>query len=548
VFGGFKWKLDYVYDKSSETVTNPNNISTAKLAAALDAVRDPATGNIVCAVSLTAYASRYPGCQPLNLFGPTAASLSSIHYIIDPTSYTLTNVSHDVTLSIAGSPFSLPAGPLDVALTGAYRSLRLHQTVINGDATRFADCTGLDDANCGPESLQYVSETLGPARASENVKEISAELLIPVVRNLPAFQSFDLNVAGRMTDYSTNGSVRTWKLGATWQVFDDLRLRGTVSRDVRAPTLINLFGPRFETDGEVTDIHTGLTTLSPLASAPNPNLVPEVARTLTYGFIYQPSFIPRLSLAVDYYRINMTNAIVNITGTDLILQRQCELSNGSSPYCSLLQRRYSFDDHSPANFVTRILSGPENAYRQWTHGIDVEANYHFDAASVVSSVPGQISARALISYQPLLRMQIAPSIPYTEYAGIAVAGTAGTTSSGNAGNGFSKVRANLSLSYAFNDFNAELVERIQSGMHVTDPRLYYDSRPDIATYYYTDFSLSKDFGVRGHTVTPFITAQNLFNKRPPIIGASSLESGVIPIPVGYDVIGRYVTIGVRGSF
>ncbi len=546
--GGFKWKLDYVYDKSSETVTNPNNISTSKLAAALDAVRDPATGNIVCAVSLASSANLFPGCQPLNLFGPTAASLSSIHYIIDPTSYTLQNASHDVTLSVAGSPFSLPAGPLSIALTGEYRSLRLHQTVINGDATKFADCTGLDQTNCGPESLQYVSETLGPADASQNVKEVSAEFLAPVVRELPLVQSFDVNLAGRLTDYSTSGTVNTWKIGAIWQVYDDLRFRGTLSKDVRAPTLLNLFGPKFETDGEITDIHTGLTTLSPLSSSPNPHLVPEVSRTLTYGFVYQPSFIPRLSLAVDYYRINMTNAIVNVTGADVLLQQQCEASNGTSSYCSLLERRLPFSDHSSDNHVTRILSGPQNAMRQWTHGIDVEANYHFDAASLIASVPGQISARTLVSYQPLLRMQLAPSVPYTEYAGIAVAGTAGTTSSGNAGNGFSKVRANVNLTYSFDTVNVDLVERIQSGMHVTDPRLYYDSRPIIPTYFYTDLSISKDFGVRGHTLTPFLTAQNLFNKRPPIIGASSLESGVIPIPVGYDVIGRYITIGVRGSF
>jgi outer membrane receptor protein involved in Fe transport len=549
LIGDFKWKLDYVFDKSSETVTNPNNISTAKLAAALDAVRDPATGNIVCAVSLSASASLFPGCQPLNLFGPTAASLSSIHYIIDPTSYTLRHVSHDVTLSVAGSPFSLPAGPLNVVVAGEYRSLGLHQTVINGDATKSADCTGLDATNCPPDSLQYVSETLGPADASQNVKEVSAEFQIPVLRDIPAIQAFDLNLAGRLTDYSTSGTVRTWKMGATWQVYDDLRFRGTVSKDIRAPTLTDMFGPRFRTDGEVTDVHTGLTTLSPLVSAPNPNLVPEVARTVTFGLVYQPSFIPRFSLAVDYYRVNMTNAIMNVTGSDILLQQQCELANGASPYCSLLKRRFPFSDHSPANYVTEILSGPQNAARQWTHGIDVEGNYHFDAASIISSFPGQFSVRALVSYQPLLRTQLAPSVPYVEYAGIAVAGPAGATSSGNTGNGFAKIRGNVELGYSYNGLDAQLVERIQSHMHVTDPRLFYDNRPIIPAYFYTDLSISKDFALGGgYTVTPFLTAQNLFNKRPPIIGASSLESGVIPIPVGYDVIGRYITIGVRGMF
>ncbi|MDY6944072.1 MAG: TonB-dependent receptor [Pseudomonadota bacterium] len=548
LFGDFKWKLDYVYDQSSERVTNPNNISTAKLAAALDAVVDPATGQVVCATSLTPSAALFPGCQPLNLFGPTAASMEAIRYIIDPTSYTLKYLSNDATLAITGSPFSLPAGPLNVALTGEYRSLRLRQTVLNGDATQFADCTGLDQTNCPPQSLQYISETLGPANASVNTREVAAEFLVPVLRDVPMVQSLDLNLAGRITDYSTIGTVETWKLGATWQIYDDLRLRGTLSKDIRAPTLMDLFGPRFLTNGQVTDLHTGETTLSPLASAPNRDLVPEVARTVTYGFVYEPSFIPRFSLAVDYYRINMTNAIVNVTGSDVLLQQQCETSNGTSPYCALLKRRLPFSDRSPDNYVTQIVSGPGNAYRQWTHGIDVEANYSFDAASIISSAPGTISARTLVAYQPLLRTQIAPSVPYIEYAGIAVAGNAGATSSGNAGNGFSKVRVNVNLGYTYNDFNIEIAERIQSGVHVTDPRLYYDTRPDISTYYYTDLSISNDFDVGSLKLTPFLSAQNLFNNRPPIIGAMSLQAGIIPTPVGYDVIGRYVTIGVRGEF
>jgi outer membrane receptor protein involved in Fe transport len=198
--------------------------------------------------------------------------------------------------------------------------------------------------------------------------------------------------------------------------------------------------------------------------------------------------------------------------------------------------------------VTRIFSGPQNAARQWTHGLDVEGNYHFDAADVIASVPGQISLRALVSYQPLLRTELAPGVPYIEYAGIAIAGNAGPTSSGNTGNGFAKIRGNLNLAYTYNGLDVELVERIQSSVHVTDPRLYYDERSPIPMYAYTDLSIAKDFGVRGHTVTPFLTAQNLFNKRPPIVGGPSLEAGVFPTPVGYDVIGRYITIGVRGAF
>src|SRR5690606_26054684 len=83
----FDWNVNYSYSKSTQQVTNWGNINNEKFAAALDAVEDPSTGRIVCNVSLTPYADRFPGCEPINLFGPTAITISAYDYITDDTQF-----------------------------------------------------------------------------------------------------------------------------------------------------------------------------------------------------------------------------------------------------------------------------------------------------------------------------------------------------------------------------------------------------------------------------------------------------------------------------
>ena len=211
----FKWNGNYSYSRSTQRVININNNIAEKLAAATDAVRDP-TGKIVCAVSLTPYAGRFPGCEPINLFGPTAATAGAFDYVNDDTRYTLANLMHDVNFSVSGSPFALWAGPVTVAVSGEYRWLSL-RNASNAEPTVPPNCTGLRviGSNCLPTTAPYVSNANSSMYAKQNVKEIAGELLIPILKDVPLAQSVELNLAGRYTDYSTSGSVETWKAGAT---------------------------------------------------------------------------------------------------------------------------------------------------------------------------------------------------------------------------------------------------------------------------------------------------------------------------------------------
>lgn len=540
VFGNFDWGLNYTYSENVNHVTNQNNTFTPRFAAAVDAVRDPATGRVVCQVSLTPYANLFPGCEPLNVFGPTAPSKSAYDWITSDTDFKLYNRMNDVNFSVSGSPFDLWAGPVRVALSGEYRWLTLdNRSSVEGAVP--PDCTGIrDTVNCSASTPAWQHDVSASAYAKQNVKEIAGEVLIPLLKDVPLVRSLELNLAGRYTDYSTSGSVETWKIGGTWEIFPGLRVRATRSRDIRAPTLQDLYQPvRISVTG-FTDLHTNISQPVSVISQGNANLVPEVAMTTTIGAVFQPDFLPGFSLAIDYYNIQIDNAIIAASGFDTSIQRECEVSNGTSPLCDLLVRPNPFSDRSAANFPTRVLSQNVNASKQWTKGVDVEANYGFDLSSISADVPGKLNIRALLSYQPTLKRQTLPSLPAQQSAGI-VGNPTGLP-------GISKVRATLNLDYTSGGLNVLVSERWQSKQQPSDRSVNVDLRPDIPAYAYTDVSLNYKLKVGGTTLNPFLTVENLFNKKPPIIGGQNNVPGLyFPTGTGFDVIGRYFTIGIRGN-
>ncbi|AUW58961.1 hypothetical protein C1T17_13535 [Sphingobium sp. SCG-1] len=522
-----KWKLDYSYGRTSQKVYSINNVRADTTAAALDAVVDPASGNIVCQVSLTAAASRFPGCVPFNPFGPTAASLAAFDYITDDTYFTLTNAMHDISLQFTGSPFSLPAGEVQVSVNGEYRELSLKNESVVGTI----NCTGLRASNNCPHlyGLNYNSNITASVKASQNVKEFGGELLIPLLKDTPFFKSLELNLAGRYTDYSTSGTVTSWKVGGSWVPFQDLRVRGTYSKDIRAPTLIDLFQPTATNFAVFDDLHTGQTGGVPNSTRGNPNLVPEIAKTLTLGAIYQPSWLPRFSIAVDFFDIRIANAITD-AGPALGFQRECEVSNGTSPYCANFVRPLPFSDRTIANYPIQLITQRVNAASQRTRGVDVEVNYRLEVPSPFSNAPGELAIRALGTYQPVLQTRTVSVVPATEQAGVA---------------GLSKVRVNLLLNYSADRFNLTWTQRWQSKQQPSDRRVNFDQRKDIPAFTYSDLSLSYRLNVGKANVVPFFTVENLFDKKPPITG---YEAGVglgFPSPNGFDVLGRRITAGLR---
>lgn len=534
--GTFDWEASYTFGRTRQTVTNINNVNNGKLAAALDTVE--VNGQIVCRVSVT-NPGLYPGCVPMNPFGAGSISAAAADYVRDDTRFTLTNTTHDFNAFVSGSPFDTWAGPVKVALSGEYRRLSL-SNVSSAQPSSRVDCTGLL-YNCVASSAtsngtaMYAGNVTADMSAHQSISEVALEVNVPLLRDKPLFRSLDLNGAVRYAHYSVSGNATTWKVGLDWHLSDELSLRGTRSRDIRAPTLYDLFSPRQESLTGFTDTHTNTAGIVTIISSGNPDLKPEVANTLTLGGVYRPAWLPGFSVAIDYFRIKIANAISAVGGNSAETLAQCEASGGTSPLCDLYVRPYGFSNTSADNYPSYILSRSLNVAQTQTEGVDMEMNYQSNLGE------GRLSLRGMLTYQPKLEtVQFAGSTP------INAAGAAGQQ--GVAGQ--AKWRASAIVSYALDSFSVDVQERWRSSLKQSGNPLLVYSDPKVPAVAYTDLNLAFYPGADKNKQF-FVSVQNLFDQEAPVFISPAFASNpgfYYPAANGDDVIGRYFTIGVRGKF
>lgn len=537
VFGDFDWNVSYVYGRSQMKVAQSNLLELVPFAAALDAVVDPGTGNIVCNASLSAdaaVASRYDNCVPFNPFGVGAASAAAIDYVTGTSRYKAVNESHDFAASISGDLIDLWAGPLSVAAGVEYRESSLKMTS-NADPAVALDITGV--RGVGPTTSRFFLTNLGVASGSNNVKEAFVEAALPLLVDAPFARRLDINGAFRYTDYSTSGGVETWKIGGTWQPIDGLTFRITRSRDIRAPTLFDLFAGSQSNIQGAYDPHTDVSGSLPTTTGGNPDLKPEIGDTLTFGVVAQPAFLPGLSLAVDYYDLKISDAIGLLNAAQIL--QTCEDSGGVSPVCNLIDRPFDFSNTSPDNYPTAVRVSSANIAKLETRGIDAEANYRTSIGN------GALALRLYANFTDRYRTQQSISDPVIENAGYEPVPT---------------WRGTFNVNYTNGPFSLSLLERYVGNTKLGSRRVGEPdsaqtdvyAEPAIDPHWYTDLTLAwtAEFGT-GSEMEFFTTVNNLFDKQPPFVprpsggGAPGL---VYPTVVSlYDVVGRQFTFGVRMS-
>lgn len=541
--GDFDWTVHYQHSESRAVNTQVNNVLLGNLFASLDAVDQgafsggAANGNIVCRVTLT-NPTVYPGCVPLNGFGASPASQDAALDYITGDNFNVPNFKMDtVSASFGGTAFENWAGPVQFAISGEYRRLSLDYSS-NTPSDVFADCTGIR-FGCTPGATPVFRDTLiTPISVGETVKEGAIEINFPLVSD-SAVGSINLTGAARYTDYSTSGGVTTWKIGGDWDITDDLRLRATISRDIRAPSLFERFQPATGGASGYFDLLTNSSGPSGIVTTEtggNPNLVPEEADTLTFGAVYKPSFAPGLSFAVDYYRIELGNAISQIDGRQASIQAACNASGGTNTFCDLYERPFPFTNTTAANFPTLVRIATLNASSIETWGIDGEVNYSFEVGD-----EGRILLRGLVGYQPELTTILAPGVEPQIGAGAAA-----TQSTG----GVPKVRLTGFASYSTPSFSVDLQQRWRSSLVRDATRSLVFADGKVAAVAYTDMTFTW-FAGEDKNKAFFVSVQNLFDQDPPVYltaGTSGTPAFSFPATSGDDIIGRYFTAGVRLRF
>ncbi|MBN9588310.1 MAG: TonB-dependent receptor [Alphaproteobacteria bacterium] len=565
------WDVNFTHGETRTQLITRNNVDTARFYAALDAVRDPATSKIVCNVDLTAPGA-FPGCVPLNLFGQSAAvvngsnaSQAALDYVGVTTSWTAHNDMDDFSANLTGDVLDLPAGPVKFAAGSEYRFARLQvDTSTPGNTFNpqylrlappgtFAPTAASPDGSFPPADLAHFKEVLSGAAGSETVAEANLELDVPLVKDLPLARLISADGAMRYTDYHVGGmdpagsgfvktgfASSTWKLGLAWQVTDDLSLRATRSRDIRAPTLWDLFqGPNTTTSG-VSDALTGVSGSANTQAIGNPNLSPEVAHNTTAGLIYEPGWLAGARVKLDYFHIDIIDEIAGVSGASNIVQSLCLASpGGSSPYCALIQRPVSYNDTSALNFPTLYYSQPQNFQHQWTEGYDFEASYQAD----VSDWAGQgamLGLRLLWTHTSFLKTRGLPGWVVTNVAGSANA----------PGDALPADKVALIASFVRGSLSVDLLERYYGPLHPSPNSnlIFARSVANLPEWFQTDINIAVALGGSQSSGSIFLNVSNLLDAQPGVFqvpsytGSPGMNYPVVPYE---DIIGRYFTLGVR---
>lgn len=381
------WSYDLTgqYSKVRLSRIYRNEFSKTRLTRALDVVDVAGTPTCRSVVDGTD-----PACVPYNIFaigGVTAAALNYVQVpLLDSGTVTQQVVTAAFTGDLGSYGFQSPmaSDSIKVAFGAEYRRDAVSRT------PDVSFQTGDGAGQGGPTT---------PLNGSASVKEFFFETDIPLIQDQPYVYDLTLDAAYRYSDYDSGVTTDTYKVGLGYAPVEALRLRGSYSRAVRAPNVIerfaaqgfNLFDMDFDPCGAAatatlaqcvaTGVPAGQYGTAALDSPAgqynflgggDPALNPEEADTFTLGFVARPNFIPRFDISVDYFDIDITNLISTVGAQNSV--NACYDQNLAAA-CARLQRNANgqlwVGDGNVIDLNTNV-GGLQTA------GIDINSNYRID--------------------------------------------------------------------------------------------------------------------------------------------------------------------------
>ncbi|MFB0872691.1 TonB-dependent receptor plug domain-containing protein [Sphingobium sp. sgz301303] len=494
--------------------------NTARYRGAIDAVRN-ANGVIVCRSTLT---NPNDGCVPYNIFGTGVVDPNARNYVLGKPWGKNKLTEKVVSATLKGDPFSTWAGDVSVAAGLEYR-----KESITGDSDPLAKVNSYFAANYKPTIGAY------------NVKEGFLAAVVPLLKDSSLGKSLNFEGAVRIADYSTSGSVTTWKAGLNYTPIEDITFRVIRSRDIRAPNLGEVFASNVTSTGTPTDpANGGVANTVFIVTRGNPDLKPEIANNLGLGVVFRPRFLPGFAASVDYYNIDIKGSIATVAVQDVV--NQCFA--GNTALCPSVIR-------NSAGFISEIRVQPVNLAKQLARGIDFETSYRLSLNDVSSKLGGNVTLRALATR--FIKNRFDNGVTAIEYAGTnsANGNTAGLIPS------TPKWRYNLTAGWDNGQAAVGFTMRgISSGVYSNEylecasacptstaaATTINDNHVPGATYF--DANASYEFA-GGFEL--YGAVDNIANKAPAqaalgtFVGAAPLSIN----PALYDVLGRTFRLGVR---
>jgi outer membrane receptor protein involved in Fe transport len=273
-----------------------------------------------------------------------------------------------------------------------------------------------------------------------DVREVFGEVRIPIVQDAPWAKLLQLTAAARYSDYSTAGSTWTYEAAAEWQPIDDFRVRGSYQRAVRAPNVLELFGPQnvvlfggqdpcaagqtsaavlancasshTNPDADVPNAGSGVLTCPAAqcnqAIGGNVDLRPETSDTLSAGIVLTPTFIPGFSATIDYFHIKVTT-VIGFAGAQFTAN-QCYVDDIEEA-CNKIKRS-ALHQIWGAGWVENFNT---NTGLLATSGWDFEANYQTDLADWDLGNNGSLAFAFNGTWLDTLKVQPLSNAPETRY-------------------------------------------------------------------------------------------------------------------------------------
>ena len=541
--------------------------STSKVGNALNVINGP-NGTPVCS-------NGDASCVPLDIFSALSAGITpaAYNYVLANSFTTGESREQIASASVTGdlghygikSPFA--ADGVGVSFGAEYRRDSITQD--------FDDVQHAGDLSGGAGQLL---DTAG----STNVKELFGEIQVPLAHDMPFIQDLTVNAGYRFSHYNEAGDTNTYKFGGEWRPIQDVLLRASYNRAVRAPNIQELFAPAVTGLAGYVDIcgvpekggpptasqaacaNTGLTaaeygvtTVCPASQcdvrtgggAVN-GLKPEVADTYSFGGVVQPHFLPGFSVSVDYFNIKVKGIVQAGVASPTTILQGC-VASASSPYCALIHRNpVDGDLFSNDGFITQTNV---NAGFLATDGIDVAANYRYHLPEFRGSSLGSVDLSFVGTWVDHLTSEPTPGLGTYDCSGL-YGPTCGTPTS--------KYRSETRVTWNTPfKLTASLRWRYQSSVKLDllspNPLLnagIVDTTNDARIPSYSYFDLTFTYKLRDNLALR-AGANNLFDRDPPVVDSNGFSisgptdfGNANTFPGTYDSLGRNIFVGFTANF
>jgi iron complex outermembrane receptor protein len=334
------WRYDvsYQYAEVSMNNRNGNYVNVAKADNALVAETDGA-GNVVCSDDGGGF------CVPWNIFQTDGVTDEQVGYYGQQYFETGTTDQEVWSGYVQGN-----LGDYGIKLPWAESGI----AVVIGAEYREQNLSYKPDDSALAGAVGGLGAALTAVDGGYDVTEGYMEANIPIIEGWAWAQAVTLDIGYRYSDYDPSGETTdTYKFAGAWDINEQVKLRGSFQRAVRAPNVVDQFQPVQGTLFAMSDdpcggvvngvsqrgytfeqcARSGVTQGIWDAGGPNDSpanqyntiiggsteLSPEESDTYTAGFILTPNFAEGLTVSVDWYNIDVQDAITEIEAETTLL-------------------------------------------------------------------------------------------------------------------------------------------------------------------------------------------------------------------------------------